>query len=104
MSGESSRKHFECNAARRASPDLSEVDAQNLPSEPAIPEADLRDILRGFHNQVDLYNTDAREHRSIVRASKQSSPEQFLVFTAPLLLSFAIALLITKVTGELRLG
>ncbi len=69
-------------------PDLSEVDAKNLPSEPAVPEADLRDILGGFHNQVDLYNTDAREHRSIVRASKQSSPEQFLVFTAPLLLYF----------------
>jgi hypothetical protein len=85
-------------------PDLSEADAKNLPSEPAVPEADLRDILRGFHKQVDLYNTDAREHRSIVRASKQSSPEQFLVFTAPLLLSFAIALRITKVTRELRLG
>jgi hypothetical protein len=85
-------------------PDFKEVDPKNLPSEPDVPETELREILRGFHNQVGLYNADAKECGSIVRATKQSSAEQLLVFTSPLLLSFAIALRITKVTGEIRLG
>jgi hypothetical protein len=85
-------------------PDLNEVDLKNLPSEPAVSETDLREILRGFHNQVDLYNGDAKEYGSIVRATRQSLAEQLLIFVSPLLLSFAIALRITKVTGEIRLG
>jgi hypothetical protein len=85
-------------------PDLKEVDLKNLPSEPTVSETDLRETLRGFHNQVDLYNNDAKEYGSVVGATKQSSVEGLLVFTSPLLLSFAIALRISKVTGELRLG
>jgi hypothetical protein len=85
-------------------PDLKEVDPKNLASEPDVPETELRETLRGFHNQVSLYNTDAKEYGGIVRATKQSSADQLLVFLSPLLLSFAIALRITKVTGELRLG
>ena len=85
-------------------PDLKEVDPKNLPTEPAVSETELREILRGFHNQVDLYNTDAKEYGRIVLATKQSSAERLLVFTSPLLLSFAIALRVTKVTGELKLS
>ena len=42
-------------------PDFKEVDPKSLPSEPDVPETELREILRGFHNQVGLYNADAKE-------------------------------------------
>ena len=35
-------------------PDLKEVDPKNLASEPDVNETELREILRGFHNQVSL--------------------------------------------------
>jgi hypothetical protein len=55
-------------------------------------------------NQVGLYNADAKKVWQYRASHKPVIGEQLLVFTSPLLLSFAIALRITKVTGEIRLG
>jgi hypothetical protein len=49
-------------------------------------------------------NARVKENAEIARARKPSEGEETLVLVAPLLLSFAVALRITKVTGEIRLG
>jgi hypothetical protein len=83
---------------------LEEVGPSNLPPEPAVSEADLRDMLRLFHTHLDVYNADAKEYASILQATKHSATEELLILTSPLLLSSALALRITKVTGEIRLN
>jgi hypothetical protein len=83
---------------------IESVDPRNLAPEPTVPERDLNEVLRAFYKQRDIYNEDAKRYADVLGATKHSPVENLLILTSPLLLTFALALRITKVTGEIRLG
>lgn len=65
---------------------------------------DLKDIIRGIHQQVDYYNGRVGDLLTVYNATQRTTLEETLVFLGPFLLAIALALRITKVTGEMRLG
>lgn len=83
---------------------IERVDPRNLATEPTVPEKDLNEVLQAFHKQLHIYNEDAKGYADVVGATKHSPLENLLILTSPLLLTFALAIRITKVTGEIRLG
>lgn len=91
-------------AADNFDAELPKVDPRSLTPEPSVPERELSDIFLGFRKLLDIYNEDAQGYAEVVGATKRSWIEDLLIVISPLLLSFALALRITKVTGEIRLG
>jgi hypothetical protein len=83
--------------------DRREITNEALPPDPVVTAGDLKDILAGFHKQVDYYNVSAKQHAELLRAATHSDMEITLTMLSPLLLALALALRITKVTGEIRL-
>jgi hypothetical protein len=83
---------------------LPYLDPRSLTPEPSVPERELNDILLSFHKLLDIYNGDAQGYADVIGATKRLWMEDFLIISSPLLVSFALALRITKVTGEIRLG
>jgi len=79
-----------------------EISWSSLPTPPAVPEADLNEDIQQFRKMLDIYNDEAKGRRKLGIDAGPSDLEQFLLFTTPLFLSFALALQATKVTGELR--
>ena len=68
-----------------------------------MSEKDLNEVLRDFESQLGFYNSRATENAEISLAGRPSELEKTLIFFSPLLLSFALALRIAKVTGEIGL-
>ena len=80
-----------------------EIRLSSFPAEPSVTQGGLKDILGGFHRQLDFYNAAAKQNMEVQLATKRSEAEEELILWSPLLLSFALALRITKVSGELAL-
>ena len=60
------------------------------------------DFAREMADIADAYRQQQSRYAILVEAAKQSDAELIFVVIGPLLLSFALALRITKVTGEVR--
>jgi len=84
--------------------DRHEITADVLPPEPRITGGDLKSILSEFRQQIGYYNKRAKQHADLLRAATRSETETTVTLISPLLLAVALALRITKVTGEIRLG
>ncbi len=83
--------------------DIREISLDSLPPEPQVSEGDLRDILRGFHQQLGYYNLAVKQYTDVDTATRPSELEFALTMMSPLFLCVALALRITKVTGEIML-
>ncbi len=82
--------------------DDGEISWSTLPAPPNFAEDILVENVRQFRNTLATYDDSAKRHRELAVAAQQSDLEKMLVLFGPLFLSFALALQITKVTGELR--
>jgi hypothetical protein len=87
---------------KEAPSDNSEIDWGGLPSPPPVTSGDLVDFIRQFRQSLDTYNAKARARRELGLATERSELEKAVLYFSPVLLSFALALQATKVTGELR--
>lgn len=74
-----------------------------LPNTPFMfRDSSLLQVISELHNQYNRYNEAVMDLEEIKSAQKRSELENILVFLGPWLLAFALALRITKVTGELK--
>lgn len=87
---------------REASTPPSILDTGSLPQRPAITEPALVDMTDYFYHQIDSYNTLVQTVRGLATSSKRDDIEWTLVVLGPFLLATALAIRLTKVTGELR--
>ena len=70
---------------------------------PNLSDSVLKQTIDIFFKQIDNYNQAAEELRQVYIATQRTTRDLILVFFGPFLLAFAIALRITKVTGEINL-
>jgi len=89
--------------AMRASSPPEPIDRASLPSRPVVADGALRDMFRGLDRQFEYFDQNIETYRAVREKSKQTPFEQFLVFLGPFLLAIALAIRITKVTGEIKL-
>ena len=62
-----------------------------------------KDSMDSIRQSVEEYNLLVREHTGLLQSQEKSEFERTLAMLSPLLLAVALALRITKVTGEIRL-
>jgi hypothetical protein len=74
-----------------------------LPSGPDASINDLKNIIDSFYQQLEFYNQDVEAFSTVYNARKRSRLENLLVYLGPFLLAAALALRVTKVTGEIKL-
>ena len=74
-----------------------------LPAEPPEQDTVIKGCIRTVRSALETYDNQVREHDALELKTKRSEFEFTFVLIFPLLLAFALALRITKVTGEIRL-
>lgn len=77
------------------------IDVASLPAAPASAETD--GFIRTVKGYVAEYNQALRDRDALRKEAEHSATEATWVVISPVLLALALALRITKVTGELRL-
>jgi hypothetical protein len=77
---------------------------QLLPAQPQVDRRDLKETFDEFRKTVGEYNEAVRMRSDNENAAARSDLENTLIIIFPLLLAIALALRITKVTGEIKLG
>lgn len=85
-----------------ASPETIEV--ASLPRRPEFSESAIIQMTDGIYHQIESYNSLVRTVNDLATGSERGDLELTLIVLGPFLLSTALAVRITKVTGELRLG
>jgi hypothetical protein len=83
--------------------DGAEVSWSELPSQPPLTDDIVLRTVNEFRQSIAKYNQDAEQYRELQDASHPSSLGSVLVALLPVFLSLALALEITRVTGELRI-
>jgi hypothetical protein len=68
-----------------------------------VTNAALKDMLSGLDKQTSYFDQSMNELETIRKGTQPTDLEVSMVFVSPFLLAFALALRITKVTGEIRL-
>lgn len=71
-------------------------------TQPLVKNTSLLDLISGVHEQLDYYNEIVKEIEELQSKNQQSDLDKILMYLSPWLLAFALALRITKVTGELK--
>jgi hypothetical protein len=84
-------------------PAIGTVEAIKLTNRPNTTSFTLKSILDDFDSQVDIYNKDVASLNYIRRQTEPGQIVDLLTILGPLLLIIALALGITKVTGELKI-
>jgi hypothetical protein len=74
-----------------------------LPARPSASAGDLKEMIDGLYFQFDVYNKHSEALSDLSEETKRTGTEDILIYFGPLLLVIALALRITKVTGEIRL-
>lgn len=75
----------------------------SLPIPPDITEKPLVQNIATVRSSLDEFNKQVQMHEHLTLQARRSPSEEMLMIFAPLLLSVALALRITKVTGEIKL-
>jgi hypothetical protein len=93
-------------ASQRASSELSGGGTTTLVDLAGAPPPQVTDRwhIESLSEQVDRYNAVIRARNELAASSKPSEGEILLMIFGPYFLGVAVALRITKVTGEIRLG
>jgi hypothetical protein len=81
-----------------------EIDTNSFPLKPTVSESALIDAFSQFDRAINNVNSEIRGRALLRSSATRSGSEDFLTIFSPLLLALALALRITKVTGEIRLG
>jgi hypothetical protein len=80
------------------------IDIPSLPKPLEATDPSIPKLEQEMFDAFKTHNAIALKRKALQEASKRSESEQFFVIVAPVLAVFALALRITKVTGEIRLG
>lgn len=70
--------------------------------DPSIKNTSLLEVISDVHEELNNYNKVVKEAEELRSMNQQSYFEKTLTYLSPWLLAFALALRITKVTGELK--
>jgi hypothetical protein len=68
-----------------------------------MTDISLNDLFSDFDRTIDDFHGALHNWAMLNESSKRTSGEEMLLFLGPFLLAIALALRITKVTGEIRL-
>jgi hypothetical protein len=79
------------------------IDTRYIESAPQISTPELSQWTRGIIDRAATFNYLLDRRASLMEKSSRTSVEQLIVLFASILLIFALALRLTKVTGEIRL-
>lgn len=79
------------------------IDIASLPKPPKTTNEEIRHYETETLRYIEGHNTIARKQNELKGAQHRSGFEELLAIFAPVLAVIALALRITKVTGELRL-
>lgn len=82
---------------------LKRLEANEVLPIPKVTDPMLEEIFKEYQSLLAAYNRTADEVHQLEAQSSHSGYEDLLRVLAPILLAFALALRITKVTGELKL-
>lgn len=82
---------------------IKTIDPKFIPSSPSVTDKDLQRQIAEFHRDLDQHNESAQERASLDKAAERSDIEWTWLILSPPLLAIAVALRLTKVTGEIRL-
>jgi hypothetical protein len=80
------------------------ISAASLPGRPDASIGDLKNMIDGVYEQLEFYNRDVEALLVVYNAKQPSHFEDQLIYLGPFLLALALALRITKVTGEIKLA
>jgi len=79
------------------------LDVAKLPPRPQITNGALLDMFRGLDSQLGYWNRDIDLYQRLADKTRTTGLEASVVFLSPFILALALALRITKVTGEIAL-
>jgi hypothetical protein len=80
------------------------IDTASLPKPPPSTEPSIHFAQKEMYDAFDTHNLIAHKRQALQEALRRSDWEKFVAVISPLLAVIALALRITKVTGEIRLG
>ncbi|HST78965.1 MAG TPA: hypothetical protein VLN58_10795, partial [Verrucomicrobiae bacterium] len=86
-----------------AAPPKDEIARATLPSEPSVSQPDLVQFISSFDLALDEFNRALRGEKFLRENSHETDSDFTMALLTPILLAAALALRITKVTGELKL-
>jgi hypothetical protein len=82
---------------------IKTIDPKTIPSAPSVAGKDLNRQIAEFQRDLAQHNEAAQERASLDKAAERSDIEWTWLILSPPLLAIAVALRLTKVTGEIRL-
>ncbi len=85
-----------------ARPEVIEV--ASLPRRPEFSETAIVHMTDGLYREIESYNSLVGTVNDLATGSERDDLELALILLGPFLLAIALAIRLTKVTGELRLG
>jgi hypothetical protein len=74
-----------------------------LPQPPDVSDVSLKSRISELRKTLDYYNSEVKRRKKLESSEKRSDIEVIVVVLTPLFLTLALALSITKVTGEIKL-
>jgi hypothetical protein len=77
--------------------------ASPLPPRPQVSDGALKGMFRGLDRQLAYFDQNIQAFEALRQKSKRTPTEETFVYIGPFLLAIALAIRITKVTGELKL-
>lgn len=80
------------------------IEEKDIGTRPALTAPDPTDIVNEIFNQISVYNQDAQVVVDLQKKAQQTEDEERFGLAYPFWLVVALALRITKVTGELKLA
>lgn len=84
-------------------PQTTEVPWRSLPSPPPVTNAGLKEDIEVIRQSVEEFNASGANFKRLESETQRHGSEEVLLVISPLLIAFALALRITKVTGEIRI-
>ena len=79
------------------------LDSTRWPPRPQVSDGALLDMFRGLDRQMEYWSRSFDSFEAVRAKSRATAAEETIMFLGPFLLAVALALRITKVTGEIRL-
>ena len=91
------------NLGKRTTSPPVPIEPTSLPDRPKLTDSAINELFGEVDQQFAFYAADVAALVELQQSSHRSDAELVLVFYSPFLLAVALALRITKVTGEIKL-
>lgn len=98
--------YFKSLQSKFPNDNISELKPVRFPNNllrPNVIPQDFRPIFDDLDRAIETYNQSVSEYQKVNTLRERTSAEEILIVWGPILIAFALALRITKVTGEIKL-